>query len=140
MTGRPRPELCVGAVVVRAGDLLLVRRGQAPAAGRWSVPGGRVEGGETMAEATAREVAEETGVAVVVGEPIGWVERIGQDSHYVIVDFRATAVEPVAPPRPGDDAAEAAWVPLGEVPEIDLVPGLLEFLTRHGITPAGPPR
>ena len=140
MTGRPRPELCVGAVVVRAGDLLLVRRGQAPAAGQWSVPGGRVEGGETMAQATAREVVEETGVTVVVGEPIGWVERIGQDHHHVIVDFRATAVEPGAPLRPGDDATEAAWVPLGEVPEIDLVPGLLDFLTRHGVVPVAPGR
>jgi ADP-ribose pyrophosphatase YjhB (NUDIX family) len=93
-----------------------------------------------MVEATAREVREETGLAVTVGEPVGWVERIGDDHHYVIVDFLAAAVDPEAPLRPGDDAAEAAWIELGELSELDLVPGLLEFLTEHGIATAAPPR
>lgn len=128
----PRPEVCVGAVVVLDDHLLLVRRGHGPAAGDWSVPGGRVEPGETLAEAVVRELAEETGLEGVCGELVGWVERIDADHHYVILDFRVTVLdgrEPVA----GDDAAEAAWVPLGEVAQQRLVPGLAEFLYEHGV-------
>ena len=60
-----RPELCVGAIAVEGGRLLLIRRGRGPAQGRWSVPGGRLERGETLAEAVVREVAEETGLEAV---------------------------------------------------------------------------
>lgn len=133
MTPRPRPELCVGAVVLRGEDLLLVRRGRGPAAGHWSVPGGRVEGGETMAEAVVREVAEETGLAVVCGEPLGWVERIDDRFHFVIVDHLAVALEPDAPLAAGDDAAEVAWVDRSSLTELRLVDGLAEFLAEHGI-------
>ena len=62
-----RPELCVGAVAVHDGDLLMIRRGHGPAAGEWSVPGGRVERGELLAEAVVREVREETGLECVCG-------------------------------------------------------------------------
>jgi 8-oxo-dGTP diphosphatase len=96
------PELAVGAVVVHAGCLLLVRRGSPPAAGLWSVPGGRVEPGETLTEAVAREVREETSLDVEAGELLGWVERRTGGHHYLIVDFwavlRRGAGEP-APPR-----------------------------------------
>ena len=57
-----RPLVCVGAIALDGDRLLLVRRGQSLAAGRWSIPGGRVEPGETLAEAVVREVAEETGL------------------------------------------------------------------------------
>ena len=127
-----RPEVCVGAVVVVEDRILLVRRGRGPGAGEWSVPGGRVEGGETLAEAVVRELAEETGLEAVCGELVGWVERIGDDHHFVILDFHVTVLdrrEPVA----GADAAEAAWVPLGEVADLQLVDGLAEFLHEHGI-------
>ena len=135
MPGAPgRPELCVGAVVVDDDRLLLIRRGHGPAAGEWSVPGGRVEAGETLAEAVVREVAEETGVEVVCEQMLGWVERISPDHHFVILDFRAQLLgtgegDPVA----GDDADEAAWIPLHEVAELNLVEGLAEFLKDHGI-------
>jgi 8-oxo-dGTP diphosphatase len=131
----PRPELCVGAVLVHDGALLLVRRGHGPAAGVWSVPGGRVEHGETVAEAVVREVAEETGLECICGELLGWVEVMGEDPdahHFVILDFVATVLEhgePVA----GDDALEVAWVPLDEVAERRLVDGLAEFLHDNGI-------
>lgn len=127
-----RPETSVGAVVVRDDSILLIRRGRGPAQGSWSVPGGRVEWGETLQEAVVREVAEETAQAVVCGEYLGYVERISDDAHYVIHDFVATVVTD-APLVAGDDAAEAAWVPLTELTEINLVPGMLEFLADHGI-------
>src|SRR5438270_12839511 len=88
-----KAEVCVGAVAVSDDRLLLIRRGHGPAAGEWSVPGGRVEGGETLAEAVVRELAEETGLEGVCEDLVGWVERIGDDHHYVILDFRVTVVD-----------------------------------------------
>ncbi len=126
------PEVCVGAVVVDGGDLLLVRRGRGAAAGYWAVPGGRVDAGETLAEAVVRELAEETGLEGVCDQLVGWVERIGADHHFVILDFFVTLLER-RPPVAGDDAAEAAWVPLAEVAALNLVDGLVEFLHEHGI-------
>jgi 8-oxo-dGTP diphosphatase len=125
-----RPEVCVGAVVVADGRLLLVRRAHEPGAGEWSVPGGRVEAGETLADAVVREVAEETGLDVVCGDLLGWVERIGDAHHFVILDFACELVGEGAPVA-GDDAAEAAWVPLPQVAGLPLVPGLLRFLEAH---------
>ena len=127
-----RPEMCVGAVAVRDGCLLLVRRGHAPALGRWSVPGGRVEWGETLAAAVVREVAEETGLEVTCDGLADWVERIGEDYHYVIADFWVT-VGSESPPVAGDDAAEARWVPLSELDDLDLTSGLGDFLRRIGV-------
>ena len=130
-----RPELCVGAIAVDDDQLLMIRRGRGPAQGDWSLPGGRVDPGETLAEAVVRELAEETGLEGVCEQLIGWVERIDADHHYVILDFAVTIVsgeEPVA----GDDAAEAAWVPLYQVAELSLTEGLAEFLHDHGIIAA----
>ena len=127
-----RAEVCVGAIAVDDEHLLLVRRGRGPAAGEWSVPGGRVEPGETLAEAVVRELAEETGIEGVCGALIGWVERIDDDHHFVILDFAVTVLER-SDPVAGDDAAEAAWVPLHEVAEMRLVEGLAEFLHEHDI-------
>ena len=127
-----RPELCVGAVIVLDGDLLLIRRGRPPGQGRWSLPGGRVEAGELLVEAVLREVREETGLEGVAGRLVGWVERFTDDRHFVILDFEVTVLdrgEPVA----GDDADEVEWVPLGDLADIDLVDGLLDFLHEHGI-------
>ena len=127
-----RPEVCVGAVAVDAGRLLLIRRGRAPALGLWSIPGGRVEGGETLGEAVVRELAEETGVEGVCGELLGWVERIGDDHHQLIFDFVVEVLEP-EPARAGDDATEVAWVALEDVAEMRLADGLAEFLHEHGV-------
>lgn len=132
-----RPEVCVGAIAVDDDHILLVRRGRGPAAGEWSLPGGRVEAGETLAEAVVRELAEETGVEAVCDAMVGWVERIGADHHHVIIDFRVTPLESwdSSPPRAGDDAAEVAWVPVDAVTELSLVDGLVEFLHEHDIVP-----
>ena len=133
MTGRP--ELAVGAVVVHDGSQLLVRRGHGPAAGEWALPGGRVERGETLAEAVVREVREETGLECVCGEQLGWVEIIAANHHFVVLDFVATVLEHGAPTA-GDDAAEVRWVPVDAVAELNLVDGVAEFLHEHGILQA----
>lgn len=129
--GWPRPDACVGAVVVRGDEILLVRRGHGPAGGRWSIPGGRIEWGETTAEAVVREVAEETGLTVVCGGFVGWFEVIEPDGHRVILDFEATVIGGEL--RAGDDAAEATWVPLDKLSDIRLTDGLIEFLVEHDV-------
>jgi 8-oxo-dGTP diphosphatase len=126
------PELCVGAVAVRDESLLLIRRGHGPAEGKWSLPGGRVEGGELLAHAVVREVEEETSLEVVCADMIGWVERFVEDRHLVILDFRVNVLDD-RQPEAGSDAAEALWVPLHNVAELDLALGLAEFLHDHGI-------
>jgi mutator protein MutT len=126
------PEVCVGAIAVDADRLLLIRRGRGAAAGEWSVPGGRVEPGETLAEAVVRELAEETNLEGVCNDLVGWVERISDEAHYVILDFRVDVLDP-RDPVAGDDAAEAAWVALHEVADLRLVDGLAEFLHENGI-------
>lgn len=128
-----RPEVAVGAIAVHDDKLLLVRRGHGPGAGSWSVPGGRVEGGELLAEATVRELAEETGLEAVCGAIIGVVERFDDGAHFVILDHSVTVLEPDREPVAGDDAAEVAWVPLADVAGWNLVDGLAEFLHDHGI-------
>ena len=137
--GGVRPEVCVAGVALHDGALLLIRRGHGPAAGAWSVPGGRVEWGELLAEAVVREVREETGLECICGELLGWVEHVdepgpdGQDgTHFVILDFVVTVLDDTVPVA-GDDAAEARWVPLADVADLNLVDGLAEFLHEHGI-------
>ena len=93
-----------------------------------------MEPGETLAEAVVREVAEETGLEAVCGELLGWVERIADEQHFVILDFAATVLDRRAP-EPGDDAADAAWVPVHDVAEWKLVDGLAEFLHERGVIP-----
>lgn len=127
-----RPEVCVGAIAVFDDSILLVRRGRGPAQGTWSIPGGRVEAGESLAEAVVRELAEETGLSGVCEGLVGWAERIGSDHHYVILDFSVTLLSD-ADPVAGDDAAEVRWVALSEVADLVLADGLAEFLHDHGI-------
>jgi len=134
----PAPRVAVSAVVLDGDRILLVRRGHPPAEGRWSLPGGSVRFGEDLREAVVREVAEETGLAVVVRRFLGWVERMGDDPdpyHFVILDFVADLLDAPADPVAADDAAEAAWVPLAELGERALTEGLEDFLDEHGLLP-----
>lgn len=127
------PELCVSAVVIDDERLLLVRRGRGRAQGEWAVPGGRVQTGELLAEAVVRELLEETGIEGVCGNLIGVLELLDDAGpHQVVLGYLVTlmeATEPVA----GDDAAEARWVPLVDVAELRLAPGLAEFLHDHEV-------
>ena len=131
--GAPRPELAVGAVAVDDGALLLVRRANAPEAGRWSLPGGRLESGESVVEAVEREVREETGLRAGVGRLVGWVERIDAEHHFVILDFAVQVSRHQMPAVAGGDATEVAWVPLDQVALMPVVSGLVEFLHHHGV-------
>jgi ADP-ribose pyrophosphatase YjhB (NUDIX family) len=126
----------VGAVVRGAdGRLLLILRGKEPAKGCWSLPGGRVEPGETHEEAVVREVAEETGLlARVVGE-VGTVRRDAPGGGvYVIRDF---LVEPVDDREPvaGDDADDARWVTPDELLTLRTSPGLVDALRSWSVLP-----
>ncbi len=122
------PEvLAVGAVAIRDGALLLVKRGRPPAVGRWSLPGGKVEPGESETDAVAREVAEETGLTVTVGRLLGEVTRDGPGG--TVFRIRDYAVEVASGTAvAGDDAAAAQWVALSELSDYDLTEGLVEAL------------
>ena len=128
----PVPVVAVGGVAVVQGALLMVRRARPPGAGCWSVPGGRLEPGESVTAAVEREVHEETGLDVRCGSLLGWAERRDSRYHFVILDFLVTVVGP-GMPTAGSDAAAAAWVPLPEVAALDLVEGLEEFLVGHDV-------
>ncbi|MCB2188529.1 MAG: NUDIX hydrolase [Deltaproteobacteria bacterium] len=118
------PVVGVSGVVLAGESVLLVKRGAEPAKGLWSLPGGGLELGETLAQGVAREIAEETGLAVEVGPLVEVVERLRRDAadrveyHYVLLDYLCRA-EPT-PPTAGDDAAQARWVPLDQVGDLGL--------------------
>ena len=132
----PRPQLAVSAVAVHAGRLLLVRRRPGRSgAGRWAVPGGRVEPGEPVRAAVVRELREETGLRARCGDLVGWAERIGARDHHVILCFHVDLVDPATAAVAGDDAAALSWVPLARVANHDLVDGLAGFLAGHGVIP-----
>ena len=123
----------MGAVAVRDGSLLMIRRGRPPSEGRWSLPGGRVEWAEDLVRALRREMAEETGLDVVVGALAGVVERIYPDQgfHYVILDYHVTVTGGTL--RAGGDVTDARWVQLPDVPDLPLADGLLESLRDFGV-------
>ena len=132
---------CVGAVVSDdAGRFLLVLRGREPARGLWSIPGGRVEPGESDAEATVREVLEETGLAVEVLDLVGYVERPGPDgSTYAINDYRCRLAPGTGAgsARAGDDAADVGWFDEAALRALPTTPGLVAALEEWGVLAAG---
>ncbi|MQA88434.1 MAG: NUDIX domain-containing protein [Streptosporangiales bacterium] len=129
----------MGAVVRdRDGRLLLIRRGHPPGLGLWSLPGGRTEPGETDEQAVVREVREETGLDVVVGELVGSVERAGPDGAvFDIYDYAATVAGGV--PTAGDDASAVRWMSEDELRSVPTSHGLVETLTEWGVLTRPPP-
>lgn len=121
---------CVGGLVYDpSGRLLLVQRANDPGRGRWSVPGGRVEPGETDTEALVREMAEETGLVVVPGRLVGQVIR----GQYKITDYRCTVVGGEL--QAGDDALDARWCDAAALTELPLVDELLTTLAEWDALP-----
>jgi ADP-ribose pyrophosphatase YjhB (NUDIX family) len=129
---------CAGALVHdAAGRLLLVRRATEPGRGRWSVPGGRCEPGETAAQTAVREVREETGLAVAAGRLVGRAERPGPGGVvYLIEDVACTVLGGTL--AAGDDADDVRWVDAAELARLPLVDGLLDALTSWAVLPRGP--
>mgnify|MGYP000482245506 CR=1 FL=1 len=124
-----RPELAVAAIVTdEQGRVLLIRRGHPPSAGRWTVPGGRVERGETLRQALARELLTETGLTATPGPLAEVFELITDRYHYVILDYRMT--EPRGELRAGDDATDARFVALCDLPSYETTDGLAAVLER----------
>jgi mutator protein MutT len=124
---------CVGAVVTdEQGRLLVIQRGHDPGAGLWSIPGGRIEPGETDAQALVREMLEETNLQVKVGKLIGRVQRQGLGGAVIdIRDYAATVTGGTL--RAGDDAADARWVATAELVRLDVTEGLIEALAEWGV-------
>ena len=133
----PRRVPCVGAIIRdEAARLLLIRRRNEPGAGLWSLPGGRVEAGETDQRAVVREVAEETGLAVTCGRLVGAVERpAGPGSVFEIRDYAVLVTGGTL--AAGDDAADARWVTAAEAAALEvsgrLVGGLVAALRSWGV-------
>ena len=135
--GREYPSVArvgVGAVVLDGGRVLLVRRGKPPLAGKWSLPGGLVELGETTREAVRREIAEECGLDIRVVELAGVLDRVVRDAegriryHWVLVDYVAVPVSGTL--CAASDAEEAQWVEVDAVERLDTTDGLLDMIRR----------
>lgn len=117
------------------GRILLVQRGHEPNKGLWAVPGGKVELGETLTAAAAREVSEETGLSIEIGDLIWAGEHISEHGHIVLIDFLGSVIGGRL--AAADDADQAEWVPLHQAPEYPLTPtmhGLLEVLRARGVS------
>lgn len=120
----PQPIVSVGVIAWREERVLLVRRGHPPKQGEWSIPGGGIELGETVAETAAREAAEECGIVIGPPEVLAVVDLIDRDErglvryHFVLIDVIAPWLSGEA--RAGDDAAEVRWVSRSELDELEL--------------------
>lgn len=118
------PLVGVGAVAVKNGKILLVKRAFDPGAGKWSIPGGLVEVGEKLSEACARETREETGIEVEILELINVFDMIERDDdgkvkyHYVLVDFLAKLVG--GEERKSEEVSEIVWADYQEAKRMDL--------------------
>jgi len=138
MAGAPRefpdaPRVGVGAVILDGTRVLLARRGRAPSAGKWSIPGGLVDVGERLEDALLREIEEESGLRVRLLGLCGVIDRVVREQdavryHYVIIDYVA---EPVGGRlQAGSDAAEVRWVEVDELDQYDTTEGLADMVHR----------
>ena len=144
-----QPVVGVGAVVVKDGKAIIIKRANEPYKGQWSIPGGRVELGESLADAVRREIREETGLEVDVGPVIEVFERVMRDDnsqpvmesarvvrfHFVIIDYLCTWVSGTL--SAGDDADAAVWVTSDELPQYDIRASAVSVI-RKGLTMARP--
>ena len=128
----PVPTLGVSGIVFNnQKQILLIQRNQPPAMGLWSIPGGKLEQGESLVEACKREIKEETGLDTEVKNIVAVVERRVEGFHYVIIDYLALlANEENSQPIAQSDVSEARWVSLEHLIDYELVEGLAEIILR----------
>ena len=128
------PRVGVGAVILDEDRVLLIQRGGSTLPGKWSIPGGLVELGETTREAVRREIAEECGLEIELVDVCGVLDRVVRDPagrvryHWVLVDFLAVVRGGTL--CAGDDAADARWVLLDDVEQYDTTDGLMDMIKR----------
>jgi ADP-ribose pyrophosphatase YjhB (NUDIX family) len=128
------PRVGVGAVILDGDLVLLIQRGGSTLPGKWSLPGGLVELGETTRQAVRREIAEECGLEIELVDVCGVLDRVVHDEHgrvryhWVLIDFLAIARGGTL--CAGDDAADARWVRIDEVGHYDTTDGLLDMIER----------
>ena len=136
-----RPIVSVGAVILDGDRVLLVQRGQEPLKGRWSLPGGAVDVGETLVECVAREMLEETGLVVEVGPVIEVFDRIIRDAegrvqfHYVLVDYVCRPTGGVL--AANSDVTDAVWAKPGDLPSFNLADPATSVILRGLALAAG---
>jgi 8-oxo-dGTP diphosphatase len=129
-----RPIVGVGAVIVDGDRIVLVKRAHEPLKGEWSLPGGSVEVGETLVDAVAREVREETGLNVRVGSLVEVLDRVhrGADQrveyHFVLLDYRCTVVSGTL--AHGSDASDACWASKADLARYGLSESALRVVTK----------
>ncbi|WP_052025377.1 NUDIX hydrolase [Asticcacaulis sp. AC402] len=122
------PVPAVGVVCRRGDEVLLIRRGQPPRQGEWSIPGGKVRPGENLFDAALRELYEETGVRATITHLVEVYEIIDSEFHYILIDYAADWLS--GDPRPGDDAEEACFMPLAEALQTVVQPDLRDVLLK----------
>lgn len=134
------PIIGVGAVIVAGGRVLLVRRDTEPLRGEWSVPGGMLELGERLRDGVRREVQEETGLEVEIGEVLEVFDSIFTDTlghtqyHYVLIDYLCKPISGEA--RAGSDVSDARWVAPEALPAMNLRESI-DQVVRKGLALAG---
>ena len=128
------PRVGVGAVVIRDGGVLLIKRGIPPSEGLWAIPGGMLELGETLQEGAEREIFEETGIRIRAGEPVHTFDFFEKDAdgrirfHFVIVDMEADYIS--GEPKGADDALEARWLTPQEINGLPVSKNTLQLLKK----------
>jgi ADP-ribose pyrophosphatase YjhB (NUDIX family) len=126
------PVCAVGAFIFDGERVLVIQRGTPPGDGLWSIPGGKLEPSETLAQAVSREVREETGLIVEVGPLACVVERMGDDYHFVILDYVARAIGGTL--AAASDVRDARWVTDDELAALPHTEGLVDVLARARTT------
>jgi 8-oxo-dGTP diphosphatase len=130
------PKVGVGAITIKDGKVLLVKRGIEPSNGLWAIPGGTLKLGETLQECAAREILEETGITIKIGDCVYVFDFIEHDNkrkikfHFVIVDFAADYVS--GKPQGADDAMEALWLSSAELRDLPVAKNTMTALSALG--------
>ncbi len=122
------PVCAVAAIIFDQDRVLVIERGTPPGEGLWSLPGGKLEAGESLSQAVAREVSEETGLVVEVGPLACVVERMGDGYHFVILDYLARWIGGTL--AAASDVRDARWVTAEELAALPYTEGLLDVVAR----------